>query len=61
MADDNQREELNQSLACISDIRNVKERIVPVVVTLPNTNNNQKRGHKTRDKKWLKKIRSNYT
>jgi hypothetical protein len=51
MADDNQREELNQSLACISDIRNVKERIVPVVVTLPNTNNNQKRGHKTRDKK----------
>ena len=58
MADDNQREELNQSLACISDRHSrVKERIIPVVVTLPNTNNNQKRGHKTRDKKWLKGIR----
>ena len=52
MNDDNQREELNQSLACISDRHSrVKERIIPVVVTLPNTNNNQKRGHKTRDKK----------
>ena len=33
------------------DIHNVRERIVPVGVTLPNTNNNQKRGHKTKDKK----------
>jgi NifB/MoaA-like Fe-S oxidoreductase len=52
MPDDNQREELNQSLACISDRHcNVKERIVPVGVTLPNTNNNQKKRNKTRDKK----------
>jgi hypothetical protein len=33
------------------DIYNATERIVPVGATLPNTNNNQKRGHKTKDKK----------
>lgn len=44
MADDNQREELNQSLACISDIHSQCEgKIAPVGVTLPNTNNNQKK------------------
>ena len=53
MADDQQREELNQSTAYAfqKDIYNATERIVPVDVTLPNTNNNQKRGHKTKDKK----------
>jgi hypothetical protein len=51
MVDDQQREELNQSLAFQKDIYNATERIVPVGVMLPNTNNNQKRGHKTKDKK----------